>query len=333
MIWIVVGIVVLLLIAAVFLYNRLVSLRNRVENAWAQVDVQLKRRYDLIPNLVETVKGYAAHERETFEAVTAARTRAQQAQGPAEQGAAEGILARRSAGSSPSPRRIRSCRRTRTSASSRRSSRRPRTGLRSRARSTTTPSSPTTPRSSRSRATSSPGRSASRGRSSSRWRTRPGRRHASRSSASRCWRRSRSPGTPPPSRSPSRAADVVVQVARDGGLVVAEKSPSRSTATSAAAIATSRSARVRASTRSRSPRGTSPTVPAGARSSGCSRGRDVRDEQPTTEPGSSGTTRLERGAHVPNRVPAARRRGRLRRRRRRQPAGVGRRMGGPRSGS
>ena len=67
-------------------------LRNRVENAWAQVDVQLKRRYDLIPNLVETVKGYAAHERETFEAVTAARTRAQAAQGPAEQGAAEGIL-------------------------------------------------------------------------------------------------------------------------------------------------------------------------------------------------------------------------------------------------
>ena len=92
MIWIIVGVVVLLLIAAVVLYNRLVSLRNRVENAWAQVDVQLKRRYDLIPNLVETVKGYAAHERETFEAVTAARTRAQQAQGPAEQGAAEGIL-------------------------------------------------------------------------------------------------------------------------------------------------------------------------------------------------------------------------------------------------
>ena len=92
MVWIVVGVVVLLLIAAVLLYNRLVSLRNRVENAWAQVDVQLKRRYDLIPNLVETVKGYAAHERETFEAVTAARTRAQQAQGPAEQGAAEGLL-------------------------------------------------------------------------------------------------------------------------------------------------------------------------------------------------------------------------------------------------
>jgi LemA protein len=92
MLWIILGIVALLLIALVFFYNRLVTLRNRVENAWAQVDVQLKRRYDLIPNLVETVKGYAAHERETFEAVTAARTRAQQAQGPAEQGAAEGIL-------------------------------------------------------------------------------------------------------------------------------------------------------------------------------------------------------------------------------------------------
>ena len=92
MIWIILGVVALLVIALVVLYNRLVTLRNRVENAWAQVDVQLKRRYDLIPNLVETVKGYAAHERETFEAVTAARTRAQAAQGPAEQGAAEGIL-------------------------------------------------------------------------------------------------------------------------------------------------------------------------------------------------------------------------------------------------
>ena len=92
MLWIVIGIVVALALALVLLYNRLVRLRNRVENAWAQVDVQLKRRYDLIPNLVETVKGYAAHERETFEAVTNARARAQAAQGPAEQGAAEGIL-------------------------------------------------------------------------------------------------------------------------------------------------------------------------------------------------------------------------------------------------
>ena len=92
MIWIILGVVAVLVVALVLLYNRLVTLRNRVENAWAQVDVQLKRRYDLIPNLVETVKGYAAHERETFEAVTAARTRAAAAQGPAEQGAAEGIL-------------------------------------------------------------------------------------------------------------------------------------------------------------------------------------------------------------------------------------------------
>jgi len=91
-IWIILGIIVALVLALVLLYNRLVTLRNRVQNAWAQVDVQLKRRYDLIPNLVETVKGYAAHERETFEAVTNARARAQAAQGPAEQGAAEGIL-------------------------------------------------------------------------------------------------------------------------------------------------------------------------------------------------------------------------------------------------
>jgi LemA protein len=91
-IWIVIGIVVALVLGLVLLYNRLVTLRNRVDNAWAQIDVQLKRRYDLIPNLVETVKGYAAHERETFEAVTNARTRAQAAQGPAEQAQAEGIL-------------------------------------------------------------------------------------------------------------------------------------------------------------------------------------------------------------------------------------------------
>ena len=92
LLWILLAIVVVLVLGLILFYNRLVRLRNRVENAWAQVDVQLKRRYDLIPNLVETVKGYASHERETFEAVTAARTRAQAAQGPAEQGAAEGIL-------------------------------------------------------------------------------------------------------------------------------------------------------------------------------------------------------------------------------------------------
>ena len=94
MLWVLIllGVLALIVVALVVLYNRLVTLRNRAENAWAQVDVQLRRRYDLIPNLVETVKGYAAHERETFEAVTNARTRAQAAQGPAEQGAAEGIL-------------------------------------------------------------------------------------------------------------------------------------------------------------------------------------------------------------------------------------------------
>src|SRR5688572_31851055 len=92
MLWIILGIVAVLVVGLILLYNRLVTLRNRVENAWAQVDVQLKRRYDLIPNLVETVKGYAAHERETFEAVTQARTRAQQAQTPGETAQAEGIL-------------------------------------------------------------------------------------------------------------------------------------------------------------------------------------------------------------------------------------------------
>ena len=85
-------IVALLLVALVTLYNRFVRLRNRVDNAWAQIEVQLKRRWDLIPNLVETVKGYAAHERGTFEAVTQARAAAQNARGPAETAAAEGIL-------------------------------------------------------------------------------------------------------------------------------------------------------------------------------------------------------------------------------------------------
>ena len=84
--------VVVVALILVGLYNRFVRLRNRVDNAWAQIEVQLKRRWDLIPNLVETVKGYAAHERGTFEAVTAARTRAQQAQTPAESAQAEGIL-------------------------------------------------------------------------------------------------------------------------------------------------------------------------------------------------------------------------------------------------
>jgi LemA protein len=93
-IWVIVIVAIIVVVALllVALYNRLVQQRNRVDNAWAQVEVQLKRRWDLIPNLVETVKGYAAHERETFEAVTQARARAQQAGNPAEAAQAEGIL-------------------------------------------------------------------------------------------------------------------------------------------------------------------------------------------------------------------------------------------------
>jgi LemA protein len=86
------GLVVVLVLFVVALYNGLVTLRNRVENAWAQIDVQLKRRYDLIPNLVETVKGYASHEKETFEAVIEARSGAVSAEGPAEQAESENIL-------------------------------------------------------------------------------------------------------------------------------------------------------------------------------------------------------------------------------------------------
>ena len=89
---VVIVIVVILAFVVVGMYNGLVRKRNRSENAWAQVDVQLKRRHDLIPNLVETVKGYAAHERGTFDEVTAARTAAQQAQGPQAQAAAENVL-------------------------------------------------------------------------------------------------------------------------------------------------------------------------------------------------------------------------------------------------
>ncbi len=90
--FIVIGIVVLLGLWVVLLYNRLISLRNRIENAWAQIDVQLKRRYDLIPNLVETVKGYAAHERETLEAVIEARNVAVDASSVQEQAQSENML-------------------------------------------------------------------------------------------------------------------------------------------------------------------------------------------------------------------------------------------------
>ncbi len=90
--WILLGVVVLLVLYVILTYNGLVRLRNRVKNAWSQIDVQLKRRYDLIPNLVETVKGYAKHERETFEAVTQARAAAINATGVAEQAQSENML-------------------------------------------------------------------------------------------------------------------------------------------------------------------------------------------------------------------------------------------------
>jgi LemA protein len=92
MTWIVVGVIVLIVVLVIFLYNRLVRLRNRIDAAWSQIDVQLKRRYDLIPNLVETVKGYAAHERETLEAVTRARQQAVDARGIEDQAKAENLL-------------------------------------------------------------------------------------------------------------------------------------------------------------------------------------------------------------------------------------------------
>jgi LemA protein len=88
-VWVVVGIFVLLVLGGVILFNRLVSLRNRVDNGWSQIDVQLRRRYDLIPNLVQTVKGYAAHERELFENVTEARARAIDAASVGDQAQAE----------------------------------------------------------------------------------------------------------------------------------------------------------------------------------------------------------------------------------------------------
>jgi LemA protein len=87
-----IALAVLVVLFLIVTYNRLVRLRNRTENAWAQIDVQLKRRADLVPNLVESVKGYAAHERETFEAVTNARAAAQSARTVEERAQAENLL-------------------------------------------------------------------------------------------------------------------------------------------------------------------------------------------------------------------------------------------------
>ena len=90
--WVVLGLIGLVFLYGVFTYNRLVRLRVRTENAWSQIDVQLRRRYDLIPNLVEAVKGYAAHEREVFEEVTKARAQAETASGVKDQAQAENQL-------------------------------------------------------------------------------------------------------------------------------------------------------------------------------------------------------------------------------------------------
>jgi len=90
--WVLLIIVVVLLLVGVSIYNRLVTLRNRVDNAWSQIDVQLRRRYDLIPNIVETVKGYAEYERGTFEKVVAARSAAMAAGTVQEHSSAESML-------------------------------------------------------------------------------------------------------------------------------------------------------------------------------------------------------------------------------------------------
>ncbi len=91
-VWILLGIALLLVLWFVAIYNRLVALKNEKDNGWSQIDVQLKRRHDLIPPLVETVKGYAKHEREVLDQVVQARSAAVSAHGPAEASAAEGVL-------------------------------------------------------------------------------------------------------------------------------------------------------------------------------------------------------------------------------------------------
>ncbi|MGH2656001.1 MAG: LemA family protein [Actinomycetota bacterium] len=92
--WIALGIVGVLLLYGILVFNQLVRHRNRVENSWSGIDVQLRRRYDLIPNLIETVKGYATHERELFEQVTQARTRAIEAGSVTDQAQAETEITR-----------------------------------------------------------------------------------------------------------------------------------------------------------------------------------------------------------------------------------------------
>ena len=89
---ILIGTAVVLGLIVLVIYNRMVSRRNAADNSWAQIDAALQRRHDLVPNLVEAVKGYAKHEQDTFERTTKARTRAEAAEGPPQQAAAEGAL-------------------------------------------------------------------------------------------------------------------------------------------------------------------------------------------------------------------------------------------------
>ena len=93
LLWVLIAAVAVIIFWLIGVYNGLIRLRNRTDEAWSDIDVQLKRRYDLIPNLVETVKGYAKHEKELFENVTKARTTAMGAKGVAEKGKAENMLA------------------------------------------------------------------------------------------------------------------------------------------------------------------------------------------------------------------------------------------------
>jgi LemA protein len=94
MIGIIILVSLVIVVVVIGMYNSLVRLRNQVDNAWSQIDVQLKRRHDLIPNLIETAKGYMQHERGTFEAITAARSQAMGAKNVADAGRAEGVLGR-----------------------------------------------------------------------------------------------------------------------------------------------------------------------------------------------------------------------------------------------
>ena len=318
------------------------------ENAWAQVDVQLRRRYDLIPNLVETVKGYAAHERETFEEVTAARTAAQQAQGRAGAGAGgERADRRRSAGSSPSPRPIRSCARPRTSSSCRSSWRTPsrRSQISRQVYNDTVltydnaiQTVPTSiiagmfhfePRDVlRDRRRRLPARHRRsvryrRLRQRRRVRRRPRRARRGLVAASRRCRARRRAGAEVVH---APAAHVNVRVAPTEPSWSPRTSPSPSTAPSPARTATSRPERARRSTTSAWPRAARATRPAASPSwAAIGPPGTFGTSAPRTRCASSGTsTRRRRAAHLHGRVPHQRPRRRLRRRRRRQPEGLGR---------